>query len=607
MPPGLRKNSMAVGTARPSPWRRAPRRWAWSSPDIRPPRSLRSSAPSASHPWERPAGPGGPCVPGSARAARQSGWPSQQVPHGGNARCIVAWRTSRLTCAGRAPHCLHWVPRSPCPPWPPARPYACASVSTAVIHSAAAASASRRKCMGVVPAWLAWPPKARLSRVWPTIAVTAATRKPSASSTGPARCESQESQSHPHHRRFADAPGSRPKARIAASTAMPSVSVSVSTRIEIARNRAAAQEGHAKAHALFFRERDHFDRQRQRKLLRNAHPFQRQRDAEHAVEGAGVGHRIDVRTEHESLCRSRPAAAKVRADCRRIHMHAHSQRFHAGAQMGMNVVHGRRQESPRDASRLFSHKVAICLHSAIAPQRASFIGAPTLMPHGAAAKPSAANRPASKDRFPRSQVSSTRPRNAAPRYGESLWRKCRIVRRDGPCCIRIENHEVRVGAGPPARLFFPSSPASRAVSAHPRATRSIPAFKPNPRRSSAVHITGSASPRLAMPPQARSQRPSSRRFIAGGQGEWSVVTMSINPSSSAAHNASRLALPANRRSAFELRRAIGNFFGGKPKILYAGFHGDRHAPPRASASIGRASRWPDGRCGSASRTPRPAG
>jgi hypothetical protein len=32
--------------------------------------------------------------------------------------------------------------------------------------------------MGVVPAWLAWPVKRQAERVWPTMAVTAATLRP---------------------------------------------------------------------------------------------------------------------------------------------------------------------------------------------------------------------------------------------------------------------------------------------------------------------------------------------------------------------------------------------------------------------------------------------
>jgi hypothetical protein len=41
-----------------------------------------------------------------------------------------------------------------------------------------------------------------------------------------------------------------------------------------------------------------------------------------------------------------------------------------------------------------------------------------------------------------------------------------------------------------------------------------------------------------MPPQAFTKSPSCRRFISGGQGEWSETTMSIVPSASASQSCS---------------------------------------------------------------------
>ena len=60
-----------------------------------------------------------------------------------------------------------------------------AARSAASTNSAAAPSASRRRRIGVVPAWPAWPSKARLKRLWPAIAVTTPSGRPAASSTGP--------------------------------------------------------------------------------------------------------------------------------------------------------------------------------------------------------------------------------------------------------------------------------------------------------------------------------------------------------------------------------------------------------------------------------------
>src|ERR1700721_1669101 len=44
-----------------------------------------------------------------------------------------------------------------------------------------------------------------------------------------------------------------------------------------------------------------------------------------------------------------------------------------------------------------------------------------------------------------------------------------------------------------------------------------------------VHITGRASCREAIPPQALKKSPVRRCFIAGGDGEWSDATKSIAP------------------------------------------------------------------------------
>ena len=122
--------------------------------------------------------------------------------------------------------------------------------------------------------------------------------------------------------------------------------------------------------------------------------------------------------------------------------------------------------------------------------------------------------------------------------------------------------------------FRPARPASRAGAA---AIHSPSRSGFTPRRCIAVHITGSARPRLAIPPQARSQRPSSRCFIAGGQGEWSVVTMSISALIERLPQRFAIGRAANRRRAFVLRCAVGDLFSREPKIVGAGFDGDGHA------------------------------
>ena len=102
--------------------------------------------------------------------------------------------------------------------------------------------------------------------------------------------------------------------------------------IEASGNRAAADERHAKAHALFFAEGNDFDGQRQLEFLRDLCTFERQRDAEDAVEGAGIGHGVNVRAEDQALaaCVWRlPQAAQI---AHRVDTHRHAERLHAAAQ-----------------------------------------------------------------------------------------------------------------------------------------------------------------------------------------------------------------------------------------------------------------------------------
>ena len=57
--------------------------------------------------------------------------------------------------------------------------------STARMNSAAAQRASRRRSIGVVPAWFARPVNSRRARVCPAIPLTTPRARPRASSTGP--------------------------------------------------------------------------------------------------------------------------------------------------------------------------------------------------------------------------------------------------------------------------------------------------------------------------------------------------------------------------------------------------------------------------------------
>ena len=95
--------------------------------------------------------------------------------------------------------------------------------STASTHCAAAASASRRKAIGTVPAWPAMPVNSMLKRLPPLMAVTTPTGKPSLSSTGPcSMCNSAYACNCEGLRATAAMPsGSSPKASSASRIVMP--------------------------------------------------------------------------------------------------------------------------------------------------------------------------------------------------------------------------------------------------------------------------------------------------------------------------------------------------------------------------------------------------
>ena len=267
--------------------------------------------------------------------------------------------------------------------------------------------------------------------------------------------------------------------------------------------------------------------------------------------------------------------------------------------MGMHIVHGRRKKAPRDAPQLLSLMAAICRHSAMARRARSFIGAPTLFRAVRPEVPSApytlfAAQPCLQ--HPSLQLRTQIRRQLVP--------KMQMLRGTRPLRIRIEDDKVRVAARGKRSLLVRSVPPTAPAPRHPFA-QLVPS--PSPRWLIPVHSTGSASPRLAIPPHASSQRPSITllhlRRTRGVIGRYHVDQAIFK----------RLPQPLailrtpNRRRAFVLRRAIGNLFCGKPQIVRTGLHGDGHA---AFARFGehRQSllRWRDERYESASRTLPPA-
>ena len=174
-------------------------------------------------------------------------------------------------------------------------------------------------------------------------------------------------------------------------------------------DRAATNKWHAVAHTLFFRKCDDLDGQRQLKFLRKINPLKRQRDAEHAVECACIGHGIDVRAKDEALracARGLPQAAQIAG---RVDADGHVHRLHARTKMRMNIAHRRRQKPSRNAARLFAHggdglafsNGSLCTR---------FHWRTNSIPLGDPRNPSWL-----KICSARSQVSRTFPRNSAPR------------------------------------------------------------------------------------------------------------------------------------------------------------------------------------------------
>jgi hypothetical protein len=126
-------------------------------------------------------------------------------------------------------------------------------------------------------------------------------------------------------------------------------------RVKAAGYGAAAEVRHTIADAFFFREGDDFDGQRQAERVRDRYPFESHGHAQHPVERAGVGHRINVRAENEALAGGMgrlPNAAQV-SGC--VQLNAHAESFHAGTQAGVDLVHGRGKKAARDAAGFLGH------------------------------------------------------------------------------------------------------------------------------------------------------------------------------------------------------------------------------------------------------------
>ena len=424
----------------------------------------------------------------------------EQSLHSGLARSVIGMAHVE-THAHRAceSHCRHSVPHPRGPPWPQGLRCVARWIPPQAIHSAAPASASRRRCIGVVPAWLACPVHVRVCRVWPTMAVTAATLQILClQNRALLNVDLEKAQRVVADGRLADLCGIEPEG---ADRGLQRDAVCIfqleQGRIESSGNRAAADKRHAKAHALFFAEGNDFDGQRKLEFLRDLCTFERQRDAEDAVEGAGIGNGVNVRAENQALGSLRSEAAKVRAGCRqRLRALSCPEPPCARAAMLCTSRTGRSEKPARGAIRLLAHggDAAALGNGALARPRASHERTCSL-PRGLADECASG----AKDRL------AAQPgfEHAAPQFGAEVRRefmpKVQVGQARRSTWLRDRRRQSPRRRPPQSRPCARSSPpAGRAQP--PSILRSAPSAMP--RCFMPVHSTGSASPRLAMPPHA---------------------------------------------------------------------------------------------------------
>ena len=153
--------------------------------------------------------------------------------------------------------------------------------------------------------------------------------------------------------------GSRPKCRIASrSERRPVVGAIEQRRIERAGQRAAAEKRHAEAHAFLVGESDDLDGKWKPLLAEQLDERDGQDDAEHAVEGAGIRHRVEMRADVEA----RRSGDRRRRQSRRIDAakipdgvdaHRHADARHPGGQRRVHVAHRLGEKRARGGVAIF--------------------------------------------------------------------------------------------------------------------------------------------------------------------------------------------------------------------------------------------------------------
>ena len=213
---------------------------------------------------------------------------------------------------------------------------------------------------------------------------------------------------------------------------------------------------------------------------------------------------------------------------------------------------------------------AMLAHSAITRSALSLIRAPTLF---RAQRQQIRPRQRPARRAARSRARA--PSDFAPRYGDSLCRKCRS---SAPTVHAASGSKTTKSASAPTA----SVPFRPAQSRQPRRCRGHPHSqlfnsKSAPRHRSPQHRQRQAQARNSSPRQVPAAFFSAfhRRRARG------VVRDHHIQFARSERLPQRFAICslANRRRAFVLRRSIRNLFRGKPQIVHARLHADRHSAP----------------------------
>ena len=81
---------------------------------------------------------------------------------------------------------------------------------------------------------------------------------------------------------------------------MASAIVASNSLVDVSDQRTAADERHAKSHAFFFREADHFNRKRQPAASETLDQSDAEHDAQDSVERSRVRNRVEMRADEQA-------------------------------------------------------------------------------------------------------------------------------------------------------------------------------------------------------------------------------------------------------------------------------------------------------------------